>query len=47
MDGEDLQKAGIPNGPRMGKALQALLERVIDDPATNTTAKLLEIAKSL
>ena len=47
VDGEDLQKAGIPNGPRMGKALHALLVRVMDDPATNRTAKLLEIAKSL
>ena len=47
VDGEDLQKAGIPNGPRMGKALHALLERVIDDPGVNTTAKLLEIAKAL
>lgn len=47
VDGEDLQKAGIPNGPRMGKALHALLERVIDDPAANTAPTLLEIARSL
>lgn len=47
VDGEDLQKAGIPNGPRMGKALHALLERVIDDPAVNTAPALLEIVKSL
>jgi tRNA nucleotidyltransferase (CCA-adding enzyme) len=47
VDGEDLQKAGIPNGPRMGKALHALLERVIDDPAANTASTLIEIAKSL
>ncbi|MFI5233114.1 MAG: hypothetical protein ACHQSE_11465, partial [Gemmatimonadales bacterium] len=47
VDGEDLQKAGIPNGPRMGKALHALLQRVIDDPAANTASTLIEIAKSL
>jgi tRNA nucleotidyltransferase (CCA-adding enzyme) len=47
VDGEDLLKAGIPNGPRMGQTLHALLDRVIADPATNTPAKLLEIAKSL
>jgi tRNA nucleotidyltransferase (CCA-adding enzyme) len=47
VDGEDLQKAGIPNGPKMGNALHALLERVIDDPALNTNARLIEIAKSL
>jgi tRNA nucleotidyltransferase (CCA-adding enzyme) len=47
VDGEDLQKAGIPNGPKIGKALHALLERVIDDPALNTNAKLIELAKAL
>jgi hypothetical protein len=47
VDGEDLQKAGIKNGPQMGKTLHALLERVIDDPALNTNATLLEIAKTL
>ena len=47
VDGEDLQQAGIKNGPAMGKALHALLERVIDDPALNTRAALIEIAKRL
>lgn len=47
VDGEDLRKAGIPDGPRMGKALHSLLQRVIDDPAMNTPSKLLELAKSL
>jgi tRNA nucleotidyltransferase (CCA-adding enzyme) len=47
VDGEDLQKMGVPNGPRMGKALHALLDRVIDDPALNTSAALLDLAKSL
>ncbi|HEV8411583.1 MAG TPA: hypothetical protein VGQ30_13815, partial [Gemmatimonadaceae bacterium] len=47
VDGEDLQKAGIKNGPQMGKALHALLDRVIDDPSLNTNTALLELAKSL
>ena len=47
VDGENLQKAGIKSGPQMGKVLHALLERVIEDPALNTHAKLLEIVKSL
>ena len=47
VDGEDLQKAGIKNGPEMGKALHTLLDRVIDDPSLNTNATLLELAKSI
>ncbi len=47
VDGEDLQKAGIKNGPQMGKILYALLDRVIENPALNNNATLLEIAKSL
>lgn len=47
VDGEDLQKAGIKNGPQMGKTLYALLDRVIDDPSLNTNATLLELAKSV
>ncbi len=45
VDGEDLQKAGIKNGPQMGKVLHELLARVIDDPALNTNAALLDLAK--
>ena len=47
VDGEDLRKAGIPDGPRMGKVLHALLERVIGDPSLNTQSKLLELAKAM
>jgi tRNA nucleotidyltransferase (CCA-adding enzyme) len=46
VDGEDLKKAGVENGPRMGKVLHALLDRVIDDPALNTNAKLMELART-
>jgi len=47
VDGEDLHKAGIKNGPAMGKALHVLLERVIENPALNTIDQLTEIAKAL
>jgi len=47
IDGEDLQRAGIPPGPQMGKTLHALLDRVIEDPSLNTTARLLELAKAM
>ncbi len=47
VDGEDLQKAGIQNGPQMGKVLHELLKRVIEDPTMNTGATLLELAKTL
>jgi hypothetical protein len=39
--GEDLQRLGIPAGPIYAKILQALLERVLDDPARNTPDALL------
>ena len=47
VDGEDLKKAGVENGPEMGKVLHALLARVIDDPALNTNARLMELARAL
>ena len=47
VDGEDLRAAGVPDGPEMGRILKALLERVIEDPAANTTAGLTAVARSL
>jgi tRNA nucleotidyltransferase (CCA-adding enzyme) len=44
VDGDDLRRAGIPSGPRLGKILQALLTAVIDDPSKNTTDWLLQEA---
>ncbi|MGH7669451.1 MAG: CCA tRNA nucleotidyltransferase, partial [Gemmatimonadaceae bacterium] len=40
LDGDDLRRAGVPAGPAMGRALQALLDWVLDDPARNTPAAL-------
>jgi tRNA nucleotidyltransferase (CCA-adding enzyme) len=47
VDGEDLQRAGIPPGPLLGKILHALLECVLDDPSRNTADWLLQEARRL
>jgi tRNA nucleotidyltransferase (CCA-adding enzyme) len=39
--GDDLRRLGIPTGPIYAKILQALLERVLEDPARNTPDALL------
>ena len=41
IDGDDLRRAGIPAGPRLGKILHALLERVVETPEHNERAWLL------
>jgi putative nucleotidyltransferase with HDIG domain len=46
IDGNDLMKElGVPQGREIGRILNALFERVTDDPALNTREKLLELAK--
>ena len=47
LDGEDLQRQGIPRGPLLGRILSALLERVLEDPSRNTTEWLLDEARRL
>ena len=48
IDGDDLMAdLGLPPGPRLGRILDALLERVIADPTTNQRATLLAIARSM
>lgn len=44
INGELLNKAGIPKGPVMGIVLQNLLDAVLDDPLLNEEVKLKEIA---
>lgn len=44
VDGDDLRRAGIPTGPRLGQTLQRLLDVVIEDPTRNTRDALLRIA---
>lgn len=44
INGNDLKKAGIRNGPAIGSILHELHEAVLDDPLLNTREILLEIA---
>src|SRR5262249_31534022 len=46
INGHDLQRLGLPAGPRLGQILQALLRHVLDDPRCNTRAHLLALARS-
>lgn len=46
VNGNDLMKAGIPQGKQLGKTLDYLLETVLDDPAQNTKEQLLDIARN-
>jgi tRNA nucleotidyltransferase (CCA-adding enzyme) len=41
VNGDDLRRLGIPAGPIYATLLQAMLERVLDDPARNTPEALL------
>jgi tRNA nucleotidyltransferase (CCA-adding enzyme) len=41
VSGDDLRRLGIPAGPIYAKILNALLERVLEDPARNTPEALL------
>jgi poly(A) polymerase/tRNA nucleotidyltransferase (CCA-adding enzyme) len=45
--GDELLELGIPEGPAVGRALQALLDDVLTDPARNTPEWLRERAKAL
>ena len=41
VDGNDLMEAGIPAGPELGQALEALLEMVLDEKVANEKEALL------
>ena len=44
--GKDLMtELGLPAGPALGRTLAALLDAVLDEPARNTRAALLELAR--
>jgi tRNA nucleotidyltransferase (CCA-adding enzyme) len=47
VDGADLLELGYREGPRLGAALERLLDDVVEDPRRNTRAWLLERAKGL
>ena len=47
VDGADLISVGFEEGPALGRALQELLEAVVDDPGLNTRDELLARATAL
>ncbi|PKK40596.1 tRNA nucleotidyltransferase [Clostridiaceae bacterium JG1575] len=47
LNGRDLLTLGIPQGPDIGRLLEALLEEVLEDPSKNTKATLLARAQLL
>ena len=47
IDGEDLQRAGVQSGPRLGKILVRLLDWVLEDPKRNARDVLIEEALRL
>ena len=47
IDGNDLLALGIPQGPQIGRALDALLDEVLEDPARNDPNWLRERARAL
>ena len=46
INGHDLQRLGLPSGPRLGQILQTLLRHVLDDPSCNTRTHILALAQS-
>ncbi|MBD3329570.1 HD domain-containing protein [Candidatus Dojkabacteria bacterium] len=47
ISGNDLMELGVEKGPEIGRILNELFERVLDDPLLNTKEKLIAIAKGL
>jgi tRNA nucleotidyltransferase (CCA-adding enzyme) len=47
VNGKDLMKAGIQPGPGMGRILEGLLERVLDEPGLNQKNILIRLAKEI
>jgi len=45
VDGRDLIALGLPQGPRIGRALDALLETVLESPERNDRETLLRLAR--
>jgi tRNA nucleotidyltransferase (CCA-adding enzyme) len=42
-----LLELGIPQGPAIGRTLDELLARVVEEPELNTRERLLELAEEL
>jgi hypothetical protein len=46
INGDDLQRLGIPPGRRLGEILQTLLDHVLNDPTQNSRVRLLALAQA-
>jgi tRNA nucleotidyltransferase (CCA-adding enzyme) len=47
VDGDDLMRIGIPQGPEVGNMLRRLLDRVLEDPSLNTKERLIALVEDL
>lgn len=47
LGGAELLELGIPQGPAIGRTLDELLARVVEEPELNTRERLLELAEEL
>jgi len=47
IDGYDLKKIGVEEGPFMGKLLKTCLDYVLEDPAKNTKQDLIKLVETL
>ena len=47
VNGKDLIRYGLKPGPRFGRILEALLERVLEDPTLNDEDVLMAMAAEL
>jgi tRNA nucleotidyltransferase (CCA-adding enzyme) len=45
VDGADLIELGYAEGPDLGRALETLLDAVVEDPSLNTRVELLQRAR--
>lgn len=47
INGRDLIQLGVPQGKEIGRILDELFERVLEDPSTNEREKLMELAHNM
>ncbi len=47
IDGNDIMSAGIPEGPRIGRALAQLVNLVLDNPELNSREQLLALVSNM
>ena len=47
INGRDLMQLGVPQGKEIGRILDELFERVLEDPSINEREKLMELAHNM